>query len=184
MNRYFEDQAGKGYDDLPSLNQYYASQAGGTIDSFQGYRVYGEQKGNGFFGRFLKSSVLPLLKKIGPYLGKKALSTVTGLASEMSSGQSLGQAVKRTMKRVGSSVAQDISDRLDPDQQGSGRKRRKVSNKKKVTFKKLNPGLIAIAKMRKKKGIKGKAIKKKVTKKGRAKKRKSKLIQSPIDSLF
>lgn len=181
MNRYFDSQAGGAADDLGSLNQYYASQAGGSLDAFQGYEYYNGQKGNGFFGRILKSGLLPLLKKIGPYLGKKALSTVTGVASEMTAGQPIGSALKRTIKRVGSSVAKDVSNYLDEGQEGTGRKRRRMR-------KKMNPGLRAIALARKLKSIKGKKGRRKPIRKTkrrrRGKKRTGRKRTANTDLLF
>lgn len=61
---------------MTGLNDYYSQQAGTGIAFYPGVRY---QRGHGFFGRFFKGSLLPLLQS----LGHKLLSTGVDVADDV-----------------------------------------------------------------------------------------------------
>lgn len=61
---------------MTNLNAYYSQQAGTGIAFYPGVRY---QRGHGFFGRFFKGSLLPLLQS----LGHKLLSTGVDVADDV-----------------------------------------------------------------------------------------------------
>lgn len=61
---------------MTNLNEYYQQQAGTGIAVYPGVRY---QRGRGFFGRFFKGSLLPLLQS----LGHKMLSTGIDVADDV-----------------------------------------------------------------------------------------------------
>lgn len=113
------------------MNEYYIAQAGSgyNIKTFAGDRY---QKGNGFFGRFFSSTIMPLLKKVLPYLGKQALDTGIDIASQMKGGTKFKQAAKSGLKRRASQVAEDALIEVKNAQTGDGIKRRRKKKKKKA----------------------------------------------------
>lgn len=76
-------------------------------------------------GRVIKGGIVPILSKILPYLGSKAVDAYQEMAADFRTGKDLKQIGKRQLKRTGASVARDIAERLSK-QEGSGiRKRRR-----------------------------------------------------------
>lgn len=61
---------------MVNLNEYYTQQAGSGVAFYPGFRY---QKGHGFFGRFFKGNLLPLLQS----LGHKLLSTGVDVADDV-----------------------------------------------------------------------------------------------------
>lgn len=109
------------------MDSYYAQQSGTGVGGFSGIRY---QKGDGFFGRLISGTVLPLIKKMLPYLGKTALNTGIDIVRDVSQGEKIGSSVKRRLR----DTAEHLSDKAMAKVKeftGSGSKRRRKSNKRK-----------------------------------------------------
>lgn len=136
MDSYFEKQADSGGGH--NYNEYYANQGGEGIGAFYSGYAY-PQRGGGFFGRILKGGILPLLQRILPYLGEKAVDAYQGMVSDYRQGKTIKEVGKRGIRRTAATVARDIAEKLNP-QEGSGirrkRRRRRLSRPVKIiTFK-------------------------------------------------
>lgn len=133
------------------MDEYYINQAGTGIGGFQGVRY---QKGNGFFGRVVSGTVMPILKKVLPFLGKTALSAGSDLLSDIENGSDFKSSVKKRFsegkKKIGRAAMEKVKLLT-----GEGKKRR-------FRRKKSKPA-VATNKRRKK-----------TTKKGKRKPRKTK----------
>ena len=167
MDNYYERQARGGQDD--DLDEYFTDQAGSGISTYEGYRYSSpvNLKGSGFFGRLISSGLMPILRKILPYAGKKAFSTITDIAGSLKEGKSPGEAIKGSLKRTAASVVRDAANKIESKLTGKGiGKRRKKMNIS--TVKVMNPGLRKIFENRAK-GLllrtKGKKTKRAKTKK-------------------
>ena len=132
---------------------YYTNQAGSGLTSFQGYRY---QRGHGFFGSLFQN----ILKPLGLYLGKQALSTGVNIGKDVLGGENLKNSLKKNAKQAVSTILKDGSERL---QRGSGnRKCKSVKPKKKV--KRKNKPVIK-RKIKKKTTVRKKTPKSKVVNK-------------------
>lgn len=155
------------------MNEYYTNQAGSGIATFTGQRY---QKGHGMLGRFFTGSVMPLLKKVLPFLGKQALSVGADFANEWNKGGNFKKAASKSLKRGGLSMAeQALSKFKDLAQEGEGIKRPKLV----ATTSHIN--LHATNKMpsKKRKKRKEKAVEKDTKgTKGKKPKKKSKAVKS------
>ena len=145
------------------MEEYYVNQAGNgiPIQVFYGTR---SQRGNGFFGRLISRTVLPLLR----YLGTKAFETGKNMYEDFKSGIDLGDSFKNrgldTLQTIVNDGIQTIR------QKGNGikrtRSRRSVQSKKRsrrskpVSTKKSNAKKLSSVK-KKKKLRKKKVVKKK-----------------------
>lgn len=123
MQSYYnsQSQAGSGISDYKS---YYKQQSGdGVGPIYAGYRWQG-QRGAGWFGRVIKGGIVPLLSKILPYLGSKAVEAYQGMAQDFQSGRTdLKEIGKRQLRRSGAAIARDVASKLE--QTGSGIRKRK-----------------------------------------------------------
>ena len=161
---------------------YYETQAGSGLSGFQGQRY---QKGNGFFGRLFKGSVLPLLR----YLGRQALNTGMGVAEDVAHGDNFGASLRKHLRTVKQTVAKDTLEKLkDIKQSGSGLKRKHDQNffdeiikeppKKKHKTTKTRKSKAKVTKRkgikRKRKGRQTQIVSKKKAKSTKKRKRKSK----------
>lgn len=112
------------------MENYYIKQAGNglPLQVFAGTRY---QRGNGFFGRFLTSKILPLLR----YLGSQALDT--GKAIFEDTKNSAANHVSETVGKIASDAIQHIATRRNK-QEGAGRKviKRALINRKKKSLNK------------------------------------------------
>jgi len=115
----------------PYIN-YYVNQAGSGIGGFQGVRF---QRGGGFFGNLFRSTIMPLLK----YLGPKILKTGVSVASDAIAGENVLSSLKSHGKEAARDIASDVGDRVTRfAQTGTGRKRkRSVRNSNKIKRRKL-----------------------------------------------
>ena len=95
------------------------------------------QKGDGFLGRFISGSVLPIIKKVLPFLGKTALSTGIDILGDVSSGMKVKESAKRRLREAGEKVGEKARAKIE-QLTGSGKKRRKRAPAKK-TAKKRKP---------------------------------------------
>lgn len=87
-----------------NFNDYYANQAGTGIATYSGFRY---QKGHGFFGRMIKGSILPLIKKVLPYLKDQLLDTGKEFGRNIMTSDDFKTAAKKTAKRKLGDVATD-----------------------------------------------------------------------------
>lgn len=130
MNNIYKMDASQRRHDL-DLTKFYTAQTGMGISTYGGYRY---MKGSGFFGRFLKTHILPLVSQIMPYVSDAAGTAFQSFAGGIADGKSLKEAGKKTLKRTAASVLDNISGKLRQD--GSGivgratpRKRAKLPNR-------------------------------------------------------
>jgi hypothetical protein len=119
--------------DRRTFEDYYLNQCGhgSGMPVFQGVRMQrGHGIGNIFAGLF--RSVMPLLKRIAPVIGRRALLTGASIAGDVMSGQSIKEAAKA---RIPAGLQEGIKD-FFPDQSaqsgsGIGRKRLLKNKRKK-----------------------------------------------------
>jgi hypothetical protein len=115
------------------MNDYFVQQAGSGLSGFEGVRF---QKGHGFFGRLVSGGIMPLLKKVLPYLGRQTLDAASDFANEIKSGTDFVSAAKKVGKRKLSQIAEDALVQVKNfGQSGNGKKRKK--KKAKITNKNL-----------------------------------------------
>lgn len=111
---------------------YYLEQVGSGISIYAGSR---RQKGHGFFGKILRTAVVPVMR----YLGEKALSTVADIGKDVIHGENIKTSAKKRAMDVRNQIEDDALSKARSVicQEGSGRrKRRKVqkkTNKKRKT---------------------------------------------------
>lgn len=79
------------------MDEYYLNQAGSGISGFQGIRY---QKGNGFMGRVISGALMPILRKVLPYLGKTALSAGANIMQDYENGASFSESAKNRLKQT------------------------------------------------------------------------------------
>lgn len=108
------------------MNDYYAQQAGSGMAAYSGVRY---QRGNGFMGRLWKSGFMPIIKKVLPYIGRKALSTGIDIMDDVADGQTLKGSVKKRIKETGDTVANDTIMKVK-QMTGTGRKRKRTQRKR------------------------------------------------------
>ena len=75
-------------DDRKAYEDYYLNQCGHGMPVFYGARM---QRGHGIGSIFsgLFRSIFPVLKRVAPVIGKKALQTGIDIVSDVAAGQSL-----------------------------------------------------------------------------------------------
>lgn len=101
------------------MDDYYINQAGSGLGGFAGQRY---QKGDGFFGRLISGTVLPIIKKVLPYLGKTAFNTGIDILGDVSQGQKFKESAKRRLRETGDRVTEKAMSKVR-EITGSGRKR-------------------------------------------------------------
>lgn len=123
---------------MADLNTYYTQQAGTGVAFYPGVRY---QRGHGFFGRFFKGSLLPLLQS----LGHKLLSTGVNVADDVVNrgidpATSFKDRGRTAVKSVANDMISQARTKLDSmNQSGSGksikghRKTKTTSRKSAVT---------------------------------------------------
>lgn len=107
------------------MHNYYSEQAGSGLGGYSGVRY---QKGHGWFGRIIKGGFVPVLKRILPYLGKRALETGVGVAGDMMEGEDFKSSAKKRFKATGQRIEDDVI-RKAKEMSGSGIKRRRKRKK-------------------------------------------------------
>lgn len=117
--------------DKRAFENYYLNQCGNGLPVFQNTRM---QRGSGIGSIFagLFRSVMPLLKRIAPVIGRRALLTGANIAGDVAAGQSFEEAAK---SRITSGVQEGIKDFFPdpPAQSGSGiGRKRSLSGRKAV----------------------------------------------------
>lgn len=110
------------------IAEYYMKQAGEGIPGYAGIRY---QKGHGFFGRMVSGAVIPMLKKVLPFLGKTALTTGLDIAKDVTSGESFKRAAKTRLREAGRTVEDKAMSKIQ-SMTGNGRKKRRRMSKKNV----------------------------------------------------
>ena len=140
--------------------RHFENQAGdGIANTYGGYQY---QRGHGFSSAF-SSLFQNILKPLGIYLGKRALSTGMDIGGDVMSGQNFASSAKKRLKSAGNQIISDAADRAKTfAQTGKGRRRRRRKTKKinkKVIVKKSKP------QKRKRRRSKKKSTKRRRTKK-------------------
>ena len=103
------------------MDEYYARQAGSGLGGFAGVRY---QKGDGFFGRMMSGTVLPIIKRVLPYLGKTVLNTASDIFGDVSQGEKFKESFKRRFKDTAGQVGEDALSKMK-QLTGAGRRRRR-----------------------------------------------------------
>ncbi len=121
-------------DDRKVYEDYYLNQCGHGMPVFYGARM---QRGHGLGSIFsgLFRSIFPMLKRVAPVIGKKALQTGIDIVSDVAAGQSLKESAK---SRVSDALKEGISSFIQTEntQSGSGFRRKRKHSKKSKTSKK------------------------------------------------
>lgn len=130
-------------------------QSGSGIGGFTGIRY---QKGDGFFGRLISGTVLPIIKKMLPFLGKTALNTGMDILHDVSQGEKIGDSVKKRVRNTAGYLGEKAMAKVR-EFTGSGSRRRR--RKKRTT---------AVRKCKKTKLRKQRVVSKKKRTKSRRKK--------------
>jgi hypothetical protein len=123
--------------DEGAFEQYYVNQCGGGLPVFVGARM---QRGHGIGSIFsgLFRSIFPIIKRVAPVIGKKALQTGVNIISDVAAGQSFKEAAKT---RVTDAINEGINSFMPSGgaQSGSGvRQKRTRRGKKKAKKRKLD----------------------------------------------
>ena len=103
------------------MDEYYKNQAGSGIGGFAGQRY---QKGDGFFGRLVSGSIIPIIRKVLPYLGKTALNTGVNILSDVSNGENFKSSAKRRLSETGRVIGERTMAKVK-EITGSGRRRKR-----------------------------------------------------------
>ena len=129
-------------DDRKAYEDYYLNQCGHGMPVFYGARMQiGHGIGSIFSGLF--RSIFPVLKRVAPVIGKKALQTGIDIVSDVAAGQSLKESAK---SRVTDALKEGISSFIPSGntQSGSGfRRKRKRSKKPKSSKKKKSKDIFS-----------------------------------------
>ena len=102
------------------MDDYYMSQAGSGMSAFSGVRY---QKGDGFFGRLISGTVMPMIKKVLPFLGKTAMSSGVNVLNDWSQGEKLGESFRKRMTEAGQTVTDTAMAKVKQIT-GSGKRKR------------------------------------------------------------
>ena len=109
--------------DRKAHEDYYLNQSGHRMSIFYGAR---KQRGHGIGSIFsgLFRSIFPVLKRVAPVIGKKALQTSIDIVSDMAARQSLKESAK---SRVTDAFKEDISSFIPTGntQSGSGYRKKR-----------------------------------------------------------
>ena len=121
-------------DDGKVYEDYYLNQCGHGLPVFYGARM---QRGHGLGSIFsgLFRSIFPMLKRVTPVIGKKALQTGIDIVSDAAAGLSLKESAK---SRVSDALKEGMSSFIPSEntQSGSGFRRKRKHSKKSKTSKK------------------------------------------------
>lgn len=85
------------------------NQAGSGIGGFQGIRY---QRGNGFFGRIVSGTVMPILKKVLPFLGKTALNAGSDLLSDIEREENIKASAKKRFSESKKKIGKAAMDKV------------------------------------------------------------------------
>ena len=102
------------------MDQYYISQVGTGLTPFEGMRY---QRGHGLFSNFVRGRILPMLKRVLPYIGRTALDAGVNFAKNVSEGNDLKTSAKNVMKKKAFDLAEDAF-LMVKKKTGNGYKRR------------------------------------------------------------
>jgi hypothetical protein len=103
------------------MEDYYVSQLGSGLSPYEGMFI---QRGHGLFGNFMRGKVMPLLKRVLPYIGRTAMDAGVTFARNISEGNDLRTSAKNVFKKKAFDLAGDAF-QLVKRKTGSGMKRRK-----------------------------------------------------------
>ena len=142
--------------------EYYVNQAGSGLTAFEGIQY---QRGHGFFGSLFTN----ILKPLGKFLGRHALSTGVRVGKDILDNKNLADSVKENLMVSGKEMWTDGVNRVQKYiQTGKGRKRRRTKSKvsiKRKARRKIKPQRKRKPKTKVNRRKKRKCAKKRVTKK-------------------
>ena len=99
--------------------EYYSNQAGSGLAGFEGYRY---QRGHGFFSSIFQN----ILKPLGRYLGRTALSTGVNIGNDFLHGENIKDSLNKNVKLTSKNMLGDAITRAQKfAQTGSGKRRRR-----------------------------------------------------------
>ena len=113
--------------DRKAYEDYYVNQCGHGMPVFYGQRI---QRGHGIGSLFsgLFRTVFPILRRIAPAIGRRALQTGMQIASDVADGQSIKDAAKsRVMEAINEGINKIVP--AFNTQSGSGIRRKRNSRK-------------------------------------------------------
>lgn len=122
------------------------NQAGSGIAGFQGVRY---QRGSGFMGRMITGTVMPILKKILPFLGRTALKAGTDILQDFENGDKFSDSAKRRLKETKESIKMKAVDKFK-ELTGSSRRKTKPKTKRSNKRQKLKKSSKKITKRKQK----------------------------------
>lgn len=123
------------------MEEYYVEQAGNGYSFYQGQRY---QRGHSWFGRLLKSGILPLIK----YMGRKAMKTGMNVVKDVALGNEFKESAKKHIKDTVHTMTDDAIDKIAQTGKGRGRPRKNTTSKPEKLLQKTK----STAKRRKKPG--------------------------------
>lgn len=113
------------------MENYYKEQAGSGLGGYSGVRY---QKGHGWFGRIISGGIVPILRRVLPYLGKRALETGVGVATDIMDGENFKSSAKKRFKSIGKRVEEDTISKVKQMTGGGYRKKRRKKASRIMNF--------------------------------------------------
>ncbi|KAI1289377.1 hypothetical protein HDE_08678 [Halotydeus destructor] len=108
------------------MDDYYIEQAGSGLGFYRGDRY---QKGHGLMSGFLGTKLLPLIKRVLPYIGRQAFEFGSDIVNDIGLGsENIGNSVRKAARKRAASITEDALVKVR-DLQGSGGKRRRMAPK-------------------------------------------------------
>ncbi len=114
---------------------YYTNQAGSGLAHFEGYKY---QRGHGFFGNLFKN----ILRPLGLYLGKQALSAGVNIGKDVLSGQNFKDSLKNNAKNTAKSILIDSAEKVGQLRNGKRRIKKKRPTKKTTVKRKTSKKIV------------------------------------------
>jgi hypothetical protein len=113
--------------DRRAFENYYANQCGHGLPVFYGARM---QRGHGIGSIFggLFRTIFPIIKRVAPVIGRKALETGMQIAGDVAAGQSIKEAAKtRVVEAIEKGINKLAGGPSDQNQTGSGKPRKRAA---------------------------------------------------------
>lgn len=104
------------------------NQAGSGLAGFQGVRY---QKGNGFMGRLVTGTVMPILKKVLPFLGKTVLNAGSNIIQDFENGGNLKESASKRFNETKTLLKSKSLQKLK-ELTGGGRKKTRTNKRKNI----------------------------------------------------
>jgi len=101
-------------------DEYYSQMVGNGLSPYRGDEF---QRGHGLFSNYMKGKVMPLLKRVLPYIGRTAMDAGVSFARNISEGNDLKTSARNVLKKKAFDLATDAF-QMVKRKTGSGLKRR------------------------------------------------------------